>query len=114
MISAANSDNLKKRAAFLRRSPEKSGNIGLGDAFIEEPSRPVKTLTLKEALTYSYMYDIRFYQLTAFCILMGLALWWGNGIHCLLPHPNNTCLSTTPVDFAQAITGSCPIHPLGE
>jgi len=38
----------------------------------------------------------------------------GNCIHFLLPHPNNTCLSTTPVNFAQANTGSCPIHTLGE
>lgn len=42
--------------------------------------------------------------------MYGLALWWGNGIHCPVPQPKNTCLSITHVHVAQA----CPTHPLGE
>jgi len=97
------SGNLSKKTATLLRSPDRN----------REPSRHIKSFDLAEALTYSYVRDIKCYQLCSLCILFLLALYWGNGIHCLQLHPDHTCFSVNPVDLSESITESCPIRGVG-
>lgn len=65
----------------LLRSPDRQ--VGLKDV-TRETSR-VKSFGIKEALIYSYNFDLRF--VLVFCAMIGFSIWWYTVPEQLLYHP---------------------------
>lgn len=74
-----------ERGRKVLRSPERKQ--GLAD--VTRETGRIKEFRLKDALLYSYMYDLRFALLT--CLVIGFSIWWMAVPEPLLVSPKALC-----------------------
>jgi hypothetical protein len=95
-----------KMPNFIRSSPERTSS-GIADILAEETSRPIKEFSMKEAIRYSYLWDIRFLFILSTAVCIQVVLYW-----CLDPTDLN-CFYHDPFTFEILKVEKCPFKGMG-